>query len=221
MSQGYVGQGPAAAVNRAGVKPCPKKTSTSKKRYIGWMLDTDEGCLEPYYESDMLKNIVCNHPFDTAVGNTIGIAEWDNKFDRPSDAWDGCYPKDTVESSPCLVDTFPKTTQCGGFTLEEGAKRINTRLDDDISANWNQTGELKFRHVDFKVYRVFVNDSKTERYEYHALLKGCTCLTDEYYGEFCHIKDPTYDAWAVRSACFNMAAHVVAVVVACFAVSFA
>ena len=88
MSQGYVGQGPAAAVNRGGVKPCPKDGKKSSLGTDIWRKsNTDEGCLEPYYESDM-KNIVCNHPFDTAVGNTIGI----KKYIAPQPKYEGCFP---------------------------------------------------------------------------------------------------------------------------------
>ena len=213
MSQGYVGQGPAAAVNRGGVKPCPKDGKKSSLGTDIWRKsNTDEGCLEPYYESDMKKNIVCNHPFDTAVGNTIGIKKY---IPEPQPKYEGCFP----QGGKCSTDIFPESTQCGGFTKEEGAKEIDTAVDDEINANWNQTGELKFRHVDYKVYRVFVNDSETGKFEYHALIKGCTCHTSEFYGEFCHIRDPNYDAWAMRSACFNLAAHVVTVVLAGLAVS--
>ena len=217
--------GPPKAVNRAGVKSCnctkvECKQKDGEKVCKDALMECQEeqkvgGCLEYYFQREIKKNIICGHPFEVTAesgsSTVIGISDW-----NVGDVGKGTKAS-TLPNKKKLGDVrvSPLNTQCGGYQKPDGHKgKFQPTDSETVLADWNQTGELNFKNRYFKLYRVFVNDSKSERYEYHALSHGCVCETSEYYGEFCQIKNLAYEGWAKRSACFNLAGHVVAVVLA-------
>lgn len=109
--------------------------------------------------------------------------------------------------------------QCGGLDKDADGNAIAETKTLTIKYE-NFTGLMDYEGTDYQIYRYSAADSESGTEMYHARLKGCNCETDragqaKYFGEYCQLLNPDYEARALRSAGLSLLGHAILVALAC------